>query len=362
MFFKKQLQPLFNNTQIKLFAAFIVVLYLAGLVLWQSTYLKITDPTFHLATLDPSLQRNSSLVTVGLHVSSFPQFSFSKNMFTFDGILWFKFPVGTESLHTIEQFDIQNATMQQSGTMLFKSKPIIKIIGSDVMISYHIQANIKTALDYKNFPLSPHRLNIIINNKSVTPRELYFVSNDNNISVGQDSLVYSWTPYHSTVSTGYVSAHLAPKDSATTIDYPVAVFAIDFDNVGVRDLISLYFPMLVLFLIALFCLLIDITDTARLGYVAAAVPILVLFRMVIDGVSPDVGNLTHVDFMYNLFVFLALVILFFQTYVILRLQRIKEVAESTFDRTINHLSFWNNILFFGILLIIAIGSTISFWR
>ena len=165
-----------------------------------------------------------------------------------------------------------------------------------------------------------------------------------------------------TASTGYISAPISAHDAQATVDYPVAVFSVSFSTIGVRDLISLYFPMFVLFLIALFCLLIEITDTARLGYVAAAVPILVLFRMVIDAVSPDVGNLTHVDFMYNLFVFLALVILFFQTYVILRLQRIKDASDATKERVNAHLLFLNNLLFFAILLTIAIGSTVSFWR
>lgn len=362
MILKKQLQPLLNSTQVKLWSTLLVSIYIAGLMYWQAEDKTITDPIFTVKTLDPSLQRNSSLVKIGLHISSFPQFSFNKNIFTFDGILWFKFQAGTESLATIEQFDVQNAVMLQSGKMVFKSDPIIKLIGSEVMISYHIQATIKTALDYKNFPLAPHRLNIIINNKSVTPRELYFVSDNANISIGADSLVYSWVAYGYKATSGYVSAEVIGNDTKNTIEYPITVFAIDFDNIGVRDLISLYFPMFVLFLIALFCLLMEIADTARLGYVAAAVPILVLFRMVIDAVSPDVGNLTHLDFMYNLFVFLALVILFFQTYVILRLQRIKDVVEATREQTLGHLRFWNNAVFFIILIIMLIGTTTSFWR
>jgi hypothetical protein len=75
---------------------------------------------------------------------------------------------------------------------------------------------------------------------------------------------------------------------------------------------SLYFPMLVLFFIILFCLLIDISDLSRLTYVASAFPVLVLFRMVIDGVSPAVGYVTHVDFVFYWLVFLSLLILLFQ--------------------------------------------------
>lgn len=362
MSFVKQLQQASSSTQAKLWITLLTSLYLVIFLVIHDGINDVTDPIHTLHTLEPSLQRTSSLVSVGLHINNLPVFSISKNTFTIDGIVWFRFPIGTESLDTISRFEIQNVVRSQGGDLLYKSEPIIKLVGDEVIASYHIQATIKTALDYKDFPIASHRLNVIITNKSVTARELYFTSKPEQFTLGQHTLVYSWTMRDQTVVTGYEQAPLSSKEEGLSITYPAACFSVIVDNIGVRDLISLYFPMFVLFLIALFCLLIDISDTARLGYVAAAVPILVLFRMVIDGVSPDVGKLTHLDYMYNLFVFLSLVILFFQTYVVLRLQNLKKKSESVQDAPRKHLQLWNNAMFFCILIALAIGTTCSFLR
>ncbi len=358
----KKINHLLNNTRIMLLTIIVTALYLLSVVYWQSQNFNSIDPSYVIQTLTEKEQRYSSLVEIGLHINSFPTFSFSKNTFTIDGILWFKFPSGAESIETLSNFGIQNAAALNGNTLEFKSEPIIKRMEHKILLSYHIQAMIKTSLNFKNFPLSKHRLDIIINNKNASANELYFISNNENITISNDLLLYSWQVMNATVKTGYTAAKLAPNNQQMQLTYPTAVFSINFDSIGFRDLISLYFPMFVLFLIALFCLLIDIKDTARLGYVAATVPILVLFRMVIDGVSPDVGSLTHIDFMYNLFVFLSLIILFFQTYVILRLQHLKETPKAAEEYTIQRLATCNNAVFFLILLALALGATATFFR
>jgi hypothetical protein len=351
-----------NQTPVMLWAIILSSLYLCGIIYWQSENFGVIDPIHVIQPLDPKIQRNSSQVEVGLFISSFPSFSFSKNKFTIDGTLWFKFQSGTESLETLGNFTIQNGlTLGDASNVLFKSEPIIKRMGNEILVSYHIQADIKTSLNYKNFPLAQSRLNIIIINKTVTARELSFISKDENLFINPNNLVHSYKPISHSVKTGYTQATLT-KNKAMDLDNPTAVFAIVFDNVGIRDLISLYFPMFVLFLIALFCLVIDIKDTARLGYVGATVPILVLFRMVIDTSSPEVGLLTHVDFIYNLLVFLSLIILLFQTYVILQLQHAKARASDRLERRTAQLTAANNVVFFFILIALIIGTTATFFR
>ncbi|MBM3892841.1 hypothetical protein FJ365_00380 [Candidatus Dependentiae bacterium] len=362
MVITNKMSALLNNTRVMLLTIIITSFYLMGIIYWQSQHFNSIDPVYVVQTLNAKEQRNTSLVQIGLHINNFPTFSFSKNTFTIDGILWFKFPSGAESIETLSNFGIQNASALNGNTLAFKSEPIIKRMGNDILLSYHIQAIIKTALDFKNFPLSKHRLDIIITNKNVSANELYFISNNDNVTISNELLLYSWQVMKASVKTGYTAAKLAPNNPQMGLTYPAAVFSINFDSIGFRDLISLYFPMFVLFLIALFCLLIDIKDTARLGYVAATVPILVLFRMVIDGVSPDAGSLTHVDFMYNLFVFLSLIILFFQTYVILRLQHLRAGPKELEEQTVQSLATCNNVVFFLILLALALGTTITFFR
>ena len=360
---KNWLITLLTSTRSKLFTTLIVSVYLCGIMFWQSNNFKAIDPIPAIKTLNEKAQRLANRITTGLHINSFPTFSFNKNDFVVDGLLWFKFQNGTEALKSLESFTFQHCLITNGGDMLFRSAPIIKLLKDHVLVCYHIQVECRADLNHKNFPFGSRRLTLIMQNRDITPRELYFESSNSNLTIAQDNLVQSWRPALAYVKTGYVEAKLLENhaDNAS-VAYPVAVFSIDFENVGTRDLISLYFPMFVLFLIALFCLLIDVSDTARLGYVAAAVPILVLFRMVIDSVSPDVGYTTHLDFMYNLFVFLSLVILFFQTYVVLRLQNIKKTGVESQANVQKQLSITNDLVFFGTLFALAFISSMTFFR
>jgi hypothetical protein len=342
-----------KNKRVALIAIISTALFLVGLLLWKNRYTEPADPETKIWMLNAKEQRHASVVTVGLHINSFPTFSFVKNEFLIDGILWFRFPQGAESIKTLEGFTIQNSILQENGLLLYKSAPIIKLLENEVLVSYHIQTVFKTNLDFKHFPLQSHRLSIIVQNKNVTPYELYFNSTDKEFTLAQEDLVMQWLPRKMSVKTGYIKSELELSNPAMDISYPSAVFSIDFQSVGGRDLMSLYFPMLVLFFIIIFCLLIDISDISRLTYVATAFPILVLFRMVIDGVSPSVGYKTHVDFVFYLLVFLSLLILLFQAYVVLTLQKTKDFAQEMRESIKSRLVLYNDIVFMATLLILV---------
>jgi hypothetical protein len=346
----------------RLIAIVITSVYIAALLLIQSDSLESPDPIPIVKKLSAVEKKYSSHIKVGLHINSFPKFSFNENNFIIDGILWFKFPSGSESIKTLETFSFNNAITNPGAQLVYKSLPIIKLIGNDVLLSYHVQVNFKANLNHKNFPIGKHRLTIMLQNKETTPYEIYFESDKDFLSISEQNLLDDWAPIDKTVQCGYVRSELYPKDPALNISYPVVAFSINFINLGIRDLISLYFPMFVIFIIALFCLLIDIKDTARFGYVAATIPLLVLFRMVIDQVSPQAGYTTHLDYVYNLLVFLSLGILIFHAYVILRLQAIKEHPAGVKERMFTRLELYNHLVFYSVLFLLAIFLSISFLR
>lgn len=338
-----------KSSKFHLFSIVFASICISAILYWQSENTRSVDPIPELFQLDKKALARASQVTVGLHIQSFPMFSFKQNDFTVDGIIWFRFPSGSESLSTIENFAIENSIAQSSGKLIHKSPPIITLDGNDVIVSYHIQTSFKTPLYYKKFPMSEHRLNIVIQNRSTTPQELSFISHDSNLTIDKENLVQDWAPGKQTVRTGYSSAPLTNNNKKSFINYPTVIFSTEFKCLGIRDLISLYFPMFVLFFIALFCLLIDITDISRLSYVATAVPILVLFRMVIDAQSPNVGYSTHIDFMYHALVFFSLMILLFETYVVLTLHNVKELTNQRQEQIKKRLYIANDIVFFLIL-------------
>lgn len=352
----------FKSTIFQLLSLVIVSCYITLLLSWKYKGFETAEKFPKIQAVTQEMSRYANIVEVGLHINSFLQFSFTKNEFSIDGTVWFKFPVGTESLNTISQFTLQNALIQQNGDIIYKSDPIVSLQGDYVSISYHFQTLFKTNLNYRLFPIGDHKLNLILQNKSVTPYELTFISKEENFDFSQNILVSNWKPYAKNVQAGYNNPSTNAQDPSMNVSYPCIVFSLDFENIGMRDVISLYFPMFVLFLIGLFSFAISITDVNRLLIIATSLPILVLFRMVIDTLSPSIEYTTHVDFVYYLLVFLSLLILFFQAYVVLALQHSNKDTDVEQQHKRRMLENANACMFMAILMLLIIAMTYNHFR
>lgn len=353
----------FQSSKVQLFSIIFAIAYLVCFLFWQGANTPSIDHIRKPLSIDRKIASTAAQVEVGLEINNFPEFSFEHGPFVMDCVIWFKFEKGTESLKTIESFTIANAVENNSGSLILLSSPMIKAIGDHILVSYNVLVKFVASPNHKNFPIGNHTLAIVVQNKNVTPYELNFASSNQNIVINKENMEISWDPIRAEVETGYFSTTLTnPANEELEIQYPVASFVIEFENIGVRDLVSLYFPQLLIFFIILFCLLLDITDISRLSYVATAVPILVLFRMVIDGVSPTVGYNTHVDYFFYLLVVLSLVILLFQIYVVLTLHRGKKETEEQQKITAERIDYLNSLVLMGVLIILIVVTTLSHWR
>lgn len=351
---KRYLFEKIKTTKFQLIAIICASLYIVGLFIIQNITFKATEKEPLLFEPTSAMKNLATKVTTGLHINSFPKCDFNKNTFSLDGILWFRFPVGTESLQTIENFSLHNNVQT---TWSYKSAPIIKLIDDDVLISYHIEMEFKAALGQELYPLGDHRLYIMFQNRSVTPYEIVFDCPSENFTLSKDLLVSNWSVSKTFCKTGYIRAPLTLKDSSLDVNYPCTVFAIDFQSMGYGDVMSLYFPMFVLFFIILLSLTINIVDITRLNLVAASVPILVLFRLVIVTDAPVTGYATQIDYVYYLLVFISLLILFFQTYVTLTTKHVAELAESKKMSLISRLETVNSFVILGALALLVIPLT-----
>src|SRR3989304_10098730 len=147
------------------------------------------------------------------------------------------------------------------------------------------------------------------------------------------------------------------------IDYPSVIFSIDFKGVGARDLFSLYFPLFVVFFIGLLGLIVDVFNFTGLGIIAGSVPMLVLFRLVIQGESPDVAYMTHIDFTFYSLVLLSLLILFIEAYITLEAQRSKDLTDETQKNIVKqHLEKVSNIAFFVMPILLIILITVGYFK
>jgi len=338
----------------------ITILYIVGLLLWQNVTIFYAEKIFTINKIEKSVRRLANNVSVGLHINNFPNFSFNENKFIMDAFVWFKFEVGTESLDTIENFTFRNSNLQDLG-ILFKSKPMIKLIDNDVVVTYHVQVEFKSPLEQKYFPIADHRLNIILENRSVTPNEVVFSSSLENFVLSEDIFVSTWKPVQKMIQSGYLSSALSEEDPTISVNYPCVVFTIEFENISNRNLVTLYFPMFVVFFIGLLSLIIEMTDTFRLGLIATSLPILVLFRTAIEAMSPVVGSITKVDFVFFLLVFLSLLIILFQAYVVIHVKKIKTYSKEIQERKIAQLENLNNLFFVIIISLLVLLLTYNYF-
>jgi len=345
-----------RNPQAQLAIIVGMIFYFIGLISWQHKTPQYADKIQPVLEVQSNIRQLASKVTVGLHLNNFAEFSFSKNKFKLDALVWFTFPIGTESLYTIEKFSFQN------GTILQKSPPMIKIIGKSVMISFQTIVEFKAHLDYSYFPLTGHRLSIVLENRSVTPNELCFDSSVDSFALSDELLTNTWVPRRKIVKAGYIKSLLHEKNTSLQVSYPCVAYTLEFTNDSIRDIISLYFPLFILFFIGFFSLLIDIRkDALRTTVLATAMPTLGLFRLVIDKVAPPASNITRVDYMYYLLICLALFLLLFQVYVLLVLRRIIRLDNARQDAKIIFLEFLNSGVFAITVAILVCTITYIHW-
>ncbi len=350
---------LIKSTNFQLIAMLFAAIYIPTILVLQYKKLLISEETPTLIQVDEKIKNLATPVTVGMHINCFPDFSFNQNNFSIDAIVWFKFAKATESLDTLKNFTLKNSRLLGDGSLIYKSPPIIKVLDKDVLVCYHIQATFMTDLKYKNFPIGDHRLNILLQNKSATAEELVFVTESKNLTTAENMLIENWIPKKTHATAGYVNANLNAGANRANITYPCVAFSVDFESVGARLPVSLYFPLFLLFFIVLMSLILNISDTNRIGLVASGVPALVLFRLIIDSVSPRVGYVTHIDVMYYLIVLLSLLILFFQTYVTLiwrRQNAIPAAEKQTAEQMLENISA---IIFLGVLVSLVITLTFT---
>lgn len=337
---------------------FSLLTYIGGLFYIQNETITCRDPLPTLLPVSKSCSLIATEVTAGLHVNSFSQFSFEKNEFCMDAIVWFTFPVGSESLKTVEEFSFQN------GRITSKSLPTIKVIDDIVMMSFQTVVEFKTHVSHADYPFGVHRLTLCLENRRVTPNELCFTSSIDLFELAEDIVTPNWRPLNETqtATTGAVRSFLHEKNTAYDITYPAVLFTIEFASASTRDLMGLYFPLIILFLICLFALLVDIREDAlRTNIIIGALPTLVLFRLVINTTAPAATGMAKVDALYYILVCLSLIILLFQVYVLL-VKRTVSHLKSDDDGRASHMEILdrcNSAVFIGVVIILVVALALT---
>ncbi|HJM69191.1 MAG TPA: hypothetical protein QGF02_04555 [Candidatus Babeliales bacterium] len=232
-------------------------------------------------------------VAVSLSIKDFPEFSIVNNQFVLEGTISFEFNPELISITTLNKFSFEQ------GTILSKSEPTTRLIGNNLLVYYDIRVRFNSNMDYHLFPIDDHRLFIVLDNKSVSPNSMQFVSSNDNFILSKSVFTGGWKTISSFVETGYIETSLEKNDDTKNISYPAVVFSIDFIRSGIRPIVIIFIPLLILFILSTFILFWEKEQMAsRIIICSAIIGALLTYRFVIEQMSPQVGYFMISDYVF----------------------------------------------------------------
>lgn len=291
-----------------------VFIIISGMLIAFSLYRGLV--TFSTADSIPPLETVSpqklaswgstpSTVHVGLYIDQFQTFDVVRNNFIFTGNIWFVLVPGAISLNTLEQFEFAR------GQILYRSAPDTKLIDGQLLVKYNIRVSFNTGVNFSFFPVDNHRIFLTLVHQFVSPNELLFESTQQEFIIIPDLHSYGWNIINKYVASGYLSEKLDVNDPRKTVLYPAVLFSFDCERIGIRYLITILLPLLLIFYLTLFSFSLDSRNAITLS--AGGITAILAYRFVIENISPSVGYLMISDYLFFLFLAACFFIFFVVT-------------------------------------------------
>lgn len=241
-------------------------------------------------------------VDVGITVRHFSEFDIIKGKFTADLSIWFRFNPEHIPVSEISKFVFEKAEVKS------QSKPFIKIDGKDFVLHYDMVVEFSIPLNYSHFPIDDHRLAFIVDNYFVSPSQMYFESSKANIDVGNEIHIEGWQLTDTEVQVGYFKSVIKGNENKKSMYHPRAVFLFDFEQTGIRYLVAIFLPLLMIFFLSLFSFS-GLTIYSSIDMSAGAIAALIGFRFVMESTSPQTGYFMLSDYIFLYFLVVAVFVL-----------------------------------------------------
>jgi len=241
-------------------------------------------------------------VAVGLHIRNFSDFDFVENKFILDAVLWFEFDPALISIDTINKFSFDKANLKKI------SEPYTKLIGDNFFARYDIQLEFGMDLNYHFFPFDDHRMYITLINRFIGPNEVVFRSNVTNFTIAPAVRVSGWEIENKSVHKGYSQDYLDPHSNQKSVLYPKVVFSLDFRRSGVRYILLIILPLVIIFFMGLYSFAFDPEKQAGMisGLAIGGITSLLSYRFVMERLTPQVGYFVLSDYIFTILLAFAL--------------------------------------------------------
>lgn len=273
-------------------------------------------------------------VNVGIHILNYPTFDITKNNFIIDCIIWFEFDPALLSLKTIDKFSFEK------GQILQKSEAETKLIDKKIFARYNLRVQFSSNVNHLYFPLDDHSIYLTLENKYVTPADVFLSSDLSKFTVA-DVFLAGWTIVDRLVRYGYAEAALDLNDDRKVVNYPKIIYTIKFKRSGVRLIAIIFIPLLLFFFMSIASLYFE-PQTHRRTITALASGSftgIISYRFVIENLSPKVGYYMLSDHIYNV-VLIAISSIFGFSLVIVKLNVMTP-----------SIRFLRHLIFFGIQVV-----------
>jgi hypothetical protein len=107
------------------------------------------------------------------------------------------------------------------------------------------------------------------------------------MTVKSDETSVGWHKIDLSVDTGFLESAIDSYDKRKTQYHPAATFSIDYERHGIRFILSIFLPLILIFYVTLFGFSLD--EGSALRNAVGGVTGILGYRFVIDNFSPKVG-------------------------------------------------------------------------
>lgn len=285
-------------------------LALAVMLYYNIQFFDAREPLPQLLPATSELYKNISPAPVraGIYIRDLPEFDMLHGKLTTDLVLWFKYKPSQVSPEQLANFVFERAEIKS------QSKPIVTSIGPDeALATFELRLGFVMPLNFKDFPLDDHQLSLTIANYTADASAINLITDDSDIIINPEIQTEGWFLFKKTATAGYTQDPISSKKGGTKTLHPRAIFSLDFERSGIRQVTTVFLPLLLIFLITLFSFSVEPQGSDFYNVIAmstTSILALIAYRFVIETISPATGYFTLSDYMFIFFLLATTAILF----------------------------------------------------
>ncbi len=259
-------------------------------------------------------------VRTGMYIKDFVSVDIINGSMTVDALVWFIYDPESVSFERISKFGFSNGTITQPDDFEKRQQRASVSIydASHMLAEFNIRADFRMPLQFDLFPIDDHITPFIMTNEYASPRQMVFHAVRRDFIVEPGLQAFGWKQHDTDVRTGY-REYVFDEEGESKTFTPQTVFSINYRRIGIRHILSIFLPLLLIFFVSLFAFSFDIEGPhagQAFGFAAGGITAMVTYYYVIQSMSPSVSYFMISDYLYFLFLllnFLVFLIIVFKT-------------------------------------------------